>query len=123
MICRFKNISKAYIRLQKENKELLSIQHISQEDLEAARSACVSRQRLPRAPSAGRQSPAAAVPRPPSPPLSAQDLRAARLKYFCQKPLVAADAAAAADTPDYVQRDDFHGSVVSSRALCFKGNC
>jgi hypothetical protein len=118
MVCR-QSISKAYKRLQKENKELLSIQHVSPEDLEAARVklASVSHQRLPRAPSAGRQSPAA-VPMPPSPPLSAEDLRAARLKYFRQQQLILA-----ADAPDGLDHDDCDGSAALSRALCFKGEC
>jgi hypothetical protein len=110
IVCR-KSISKAYKRLQKENKELLSIQHVSPEDLEAARVkvASVSYQRLPRAPS---------VPRPPSPPLSAEDLRAARLKYFRQQQLVLA-----AEAPDGLDHDDCDGSAAMSRALCFKGEC
>jgi hypothetical protein len=112
-------ISSAYLKLQKQYRNSLFIQRVCRQDLDKAhiRAESSSHLRLPRAPSANPQSPAVApVLSPPTLALSAEELRAVRLKYFRPE-----HRSPAADAQDTSCLDGNTDCAAPRRALCFKG--
>ncbi len=107
------SINKAYLQLQKVHRESLYIQRVRSIDLNTARVRVAStlHQRLAPAPSTNGES-CVLAPSPPPPPLSAQELRAVRLKYFGQQHL--SGAIDGHDTPCHNERAD-------KPTLCFQG--
>jgi hypothetical protein len=119
------SVNKAYTRLQKEHKDLFCIQRVCSAQLEKAlkKIASLSYQPLVRATCANRQSPVA-VPPPASSALTAEQLRSARLKYFCPQnqageTLVTGGGELASGACDASCLDD--NDAAPSTTLCFKG--
>lgn len=113
-----KNVNKAYKRLQNDYKDLFRIQYIYPADLVRARvmPASLPLQRRPLTP-AHQPSPSEMSP-PPAPALTAEELRAARLKFFCQQ-----QSSASANAPDASNPNAMVDGTAHKRALCFEGEC
>ena len=111
------SINTAYVRLQEVHRESLYIQRVRRADLNLARVrvASSSHQRLVSAPCTNREA-SVLAPSPPPPPLSAQELRAVRLKYFGQQQM-----SGAIDAHDTPHPDELVNSASLKPALCFQG--
>lgn len=119
LVCKKNNVSKAYKRLL--NNELFCIQRIYPDVLERARVrvASLSHQQRPRTPCSGHQSSHSEAPLLPAPVLSAEALRAARLKFFNRQ-----QGGAAANASDDLQTDALvvtTGGTAPMRTPCFDG--
>jgi hypothetical protein len=119
------SVNRAYTRLQKDHKDLFCIQRVCSAQLEKALQKIASPlyQPLVRATCTDRQSPGA-VPPPTTRALTVEQLRSARLKYFCPQiqvgeTLVAGAGELAVDACDASCLDD--NDAAPSTTLCFKG--